>query len=145
MKFWHGDAPPIFNLDGAGPLDLALRMKRLLEVTYVFIKKNGLYFVATTCHNIPPAAVVELLTKMSKVFKDFCGVLNEESIRCDSQSSGPAFSSLRKNFVLVYELLDEMVDYGPGPKASLAAALLEAIRRPPTRNISSEPSPLSSV
>ena len=51
VKFWHGDAPPIFNLDG---------------VTYVFIKKNGLYFVATTCHNIPPAAVVELLTKMSK-------------------------------------------------------------------------------
>eukprot|EP00435_Cladocopium_sp_Y103_P047816 s466_g14.t1 len=83
VKFWHGDAPPIFNLDG---------------VTYVFIKKNGLYFVATTCHNIPPAAVVELLTKMAKVFKDFCGVLNEESIR--------------KNFVLVYELLDEMVDYG---------------------------------
>ena len=25
------------------------------------------YFVATTCHNIPPAAVVELLTKMAKV------------------------------------------------------------------------------
>lgn len=24
------------------------------------------YFVATTCHNIPPAAVVELLTKMAK-------------------------------------------------------------------------------
>ncbi|CAE7254717.1 AP4M [Symbiodinium microadriaticum] len=83
VKFWHGDAPPIFNLDG---------------VTYVFIKKNGLYFVATTCHNISPAAVVELLTKMAKVFKDFCGMLNEESIR--------------KNFVLVYELLDEMVDFG---------------------------------
>lgn len=31
-------------------------------------------------------------------FKDFCGVLNEESIR--------------KNFVLMYELLEEMVDYG---------------------------------
>jgi hypothetical protein len=30
--------------------------------------------------------------------QDYCGVLNEES--------------LRKNFVLVYELLDEMLDYG---------------------------------
>jgi AP-4 complex subunit mu-1 len=83
VKFWHGDAPPIFNLDG---------------VSYIFIKKNGLYFVATTGQNVSPAAVVELLTKMTNVFKDFCGVLNEESIR--------------KNFVLMYELLDEMVDYG---------------------------------
>mmetsp|Transcript_65288 Transcript_65288/g.156041 ORF Transcript_65288/g.156041 Transcript_65288/m.156041 type:complete len:446 (-) Transcript_65288:79-1416(-) len=83
VKFWHGDAPPIFNMDG---------------VSYIFIKKQGLYFVATTGSNISPSAVVELLTKMAKVFKDFCGVLNEESIR--------------KNFVLVYELLDEMVDYG---------------------------------
>mmetsp|Transcript_89439 Transcript_89439/g.276681 ORF Transcript_89439/g.276681 Transcript_89439/m.276681 type:complete len:446 (-) Transcript_89439:140-1477(-) len=83
VKFWHGDAPPIFNLDG---------------VSYIFVKKNGLYFVATTGQNVSPSAVVELLSKMAKVFKDFCGVLNEESIR--------------KNFVLVYELLDEMVDFG---------------------------------
>lgn len=83
VKFWHGDAPPIFNLDG---------------VSYIFVKKNGLYFVATTGSNVSPCAVVELLSKMAKVFKDFCGVLNEESIR--------------KNFVLVYELLDEMVDFG---------------------------------
>lgn len=83
VKFWHGDAPPIFNLDG---------------VSYIFVKKNGLYFVATTGMNVSPSAVVELLSKMAKVFKDFCGVLNEESIR--------------KNFVLVYELLDEMVDFG---------------------------------
>eukprot|EP00747_Dinoflagellata_sp_TGD_P071407 gnl/TRDRNA2_/TRDRNA2_157018_c0_seq1.p1 gnl/TRDRNA2_/TRDRNA2_157018_c0~~gnl/TRDRNA2_/TRDRNA2_157018_c0_seq1.p1 ORF type:complete len:442 (+),score=90.81 gnl/TRDRNA2_/TRDRNA2_157018_c0_seq1:80-1405(+) len=83
VKFWHGDAPPIFNMDG---------------VSYIFIKKNGLYFVATTGQNVSPAAVVELLSKMAKVFKDFCGVLNEESIR--------------KNFVLIYELLDEMVDFG---------------------------------
>jgi AP-4 complex subunit mu-1 len=83
VKFWHGDAPPIFNLDG---------------VSYIFLKKSGLYFVATTGQNVSPSAVVELLSKMAKVFKDFCGVLNEESIR--------------KNFVLVYELLDEMIDFG---------------------------------
>lgn len=83
VKFWQGDAPPIFNLDG---------------VSYMFIKKNGLYFVATTGQNVSPSSVIELLTKMAKVFKDFCGVLSEESIR--------------KNFVLVYEVLDEMVDFG---------------------------------
>jgi AP-4 complex subunit mu-1 len=35
---------------------------------------------------------------MAKVFKDYCGVLTEEAIR--------------KNFVLVYELLEEMMDFG---------------------------------
>lgn len=83
VKFWTGDAPPVFNADG---------------VSYAFIKKNGLYFVGTTALNPSPAYAVELLTKIAKVFKDFCGVLNEESIR--------------KNFILVYELLEEMLDYG---------------------------------
>ena len=35
---------------------------------------------------------------MMKVFRDYCGVINEESIR--------------KNFVLVYEIIDEIIDYG---------------------------------
>ena len=41
---------------------------------------------------------MELLNRLSKVFKDYCGVLTEESIR--------------KNFILIYELLDEMIDFG---------------------------------
>jgi AP-4 complex subunit mu-1 len=35
---------------------------------------------------------------MANAFKDCCGVLTEESIR--------------KNFILIYELLDEMLDFG---------------------------------
>lgn len=45
-----------------------------------------------------PSSTIELLNRLAKVFKDYCGVLTEESIR--------------KNFTLVYELLDEMVDFG---------------------------------
>ena len=48
--------------------------------------------------NVSPSATLELLNRLSKVFKDYCGVLTEESIR--------------KNFILIYELLDEMMDYG---------------------------------
>eukprot|EP00397_Hematodinium_sp_SG-2012_P016487 GEMP01016824.1.p1 GENE.GEMP01016824.1~~GEMP01016824.1.p1 ORF type:complete len:452 (+),score=53.42 GEMP01016824.1:348-1703(+) len=77
------DTPPIFNQDG---------------ISYIFLKKNGLYFCCTTSQNISPTYVVELLNKMAKVFKDYCGVLNEESIR--------------KNFILIYEILDEMIDFG---------------------------------
>lgn len=48
--------------------------------------------------NVSPASTLELLNRLAKVFKDYCGVLNEEAIR--------------RNFSLIYELLDEMLDYG---------------------------------
>lgn len=86
VKFWDGkqqDAPPVFNLDG---------------VNYIYMKKNGLYFVFTTLSNVSPSFAVELLVRLTKLFKDYCGVLTEESIRT--------------NFVLIYELLDEILDYG---------------------------------
>lgn len=95
VRFWGGEhragqhsissttAPPIFNIDG---------------INYVYIKRNGLYFVATTNYNISPSFMVDFLQRIIKVFKDFCGILTEEAIR--------------KNFVLVYELLDEMLDFG---------------------------------
>jgi AP-4 complex subunit mu-1 len=39
-----------------------------------------------------------LLSTIARIFKDYCGTLSEEA--------------LRKNFILCYELLDEMMDYG---------------------------------
>jgi len=41
---------------------------------------------------------IELLTRLTKLFKDYCGVLSEETIRT--------------NFTLIYELLDEIIDFG---------------------------------
>jgi AP-4 complex subunit mu-1 len=86
VKFWQGkqqDAPPVFRLD---------------NVNYMYIKKNGLYLVCTTKYNISPAFTIELLTRLTKLFKDYCGVLTEESVR--------------SNFVMIYELLEEVVDFG---------------------------------
>jgi len=88
MKFWKGEdggkeAPPCFHLDG---------------VNYVFIKQSSLYFVCTTKFNVSPNFILELLSRLAKLFKDYCGVLSEEAIR--------------KNFVLIYELLDEVLDHG---------------------------------
>lgn len=59
---------------------------------------GGLLFLATTRRNVAPSAVLELLFRVAAVLKDYCGVLNEET--------------LRKNFILAYELLDEMIDFG---------------------------------
>ncbi|CAI0467831.1 unnamed protein product [Linum tenue] len=87
VKFWKDDgeeeAPPVFNVDG---------------VNYFHVKVVGLLFVATTRVNMSPSLVLELLQRIARVIKDYLGILNEDSIR--------------KNFVLVYELLDEVIDFG---------------------------------
>ena len=64
-------------------------------VNYFHVKVVGLLFVATTRTNVSPSLVLELLQRIARVIKDYLGVLNEDSFR--------------KNFVLVYELLDEVV------------------------------------
>ena len=77
------EAPPIFNVDG---------------VNFIYSKKNELYLVLTTKDNVSASYFLEILDKLMKVIKDHCGVLSEESIR--------------KNFVLIYEIIDEMIDFG---------------------------------
>lgn len=52
-------------------------------------------FVATTRVNVSPSLVLELLRRIARVVKDYLGVLSEDA--------------LRKNFVLVYELLDQII------------------------------------
>lgn len=64
-------------------------------INYFHVKVAGLLFVATTRVNVSPSLVLELLQRIARVIKDYLGVLNEDS--------------LRKNFVLVYELLDEVI------------------------------------
>ena len=85
------DTSPIFHVDG---------------VNYLCVRKNGLFFLCTTVYNVSPAFVIELLTQLTKVCKDYIGVLTEES--------------LRKNFTLIYELVDEILDYGHPQCASTA-------------------------
>ena len=65
---------------------------------FAFIKRAGMYFVCATRHNSSPALLLEFLVRACLLFKDFCGVLSEEAFRV--------------NFLLLYELLDEVVDCG---------------------------------
>lgn len=64
-------------------------------ITYVSLKRSGLYFLMTTRFNVSPTLGMELLSRLVRVFKDYMGILNEEAVR--------------KNFVLIYELLDEVM------------------------------------
>lgn len=68
------------------------------ESTFAFIRRNNLYIVATTKKNSNIAMIFSLLHKICAVMEDYFKDVEEESIR--------------DNFVIIYELLDELVDFG---------------------------------
>lgn len=62
------------------------------------VKKSGLYLVITSRYNLSPCMILELLERLTRLIKDYCGMINEDTVR--------------RNFVLIYEILDEIMDYG---------------------------------
>ena len=68
------------------------------NVIFCHITVSGLHFVFTTKHNVSANLMMEMLHRISRIFKDYCGTLSEDSVR--------------KNFILIYELLDEALDFG---------------------------------
>ncbi|XP_073730316.1 AP-4 complex subunit mu-1 [Misgurnus anguillicaudatus] len=65
---------------------------------FLHIRQGGLYWVVSTKTNPSPFTLIEFLNRLAALTKDYCGSLSEKSVRM--------------NFALIYELLDEMVDYG---------------------------------
>uniref|UniRef100_A0A7N6FIZ9 MHD domain-containing protein n=1 Tax=Anabas testudineus TaxID=64144 RepID=A0A7N6FIZ9_ANATE len=65
---------------------------------FMWIKHSNLYLVAMTKKNANAALVYSFLYKIIQVFKEYFKELEEESIR--------------DNFVTVYELMDEVMDFG---------------------------------
>ena len=68
------------------------------DVTYVWIRVNNIYMVSVQKGNPNVAMVLTFLYKIRDVFKSYFKELEDES--------------LRDNFVITYELLDEMMDNG---------------------------------
>ncbi|CAH4035039.1 unnamed protein product [Pieris brassicae] len=68
------------------------------ECTFAYIKTNNLYIVSTTKKNANIALVFVFLYKIVEVMTEYFKELEEESIR--------------DNFVVIYELLDELLDFG---------------------------------
>lgn len=67
-------------------------------ICYCWIKFNNLYFLAVSKRNTNAVMVLAYLYKLAEVLKDYFKSVEEESIR--------------DNFVLTYELMDEMMDNG---------------------------------
>lgn len=67
-------------------------------INYVYINHNNLYLCALTKKNENIMAIIIFLSQLIEVLTQYFKSLEEESIR--------------DNFVIIYELLDEMMDYG---------------------------------
>ena len=71
----------------------------LAGVSFIHTTHNDITLIAATKGNINAALILHFLNQFVKVTKSyFEGELNE--------------SSVRQNFSLIYELLDEVMDYG---------------------------------
>uniref|UniRef100_A0A0N5A8T1 MHD domain-containing protein n=1 Tax=Syphacia muris TaxID=451379 RepID=A0A0N5A8T1_9BILA len=68
------------------------------DATFIYIKHANIYLVSTSCKNVNVALVLSFLYKCVQVFTDYFKDVEEESVR--------------DNFVVIYELLDEMMDFG---------------------------------
>ncbi|KJP90036.1 hypothetical protein AK88_00205 [Plasmodium fragile] len=89
---------PIFHVNG---------------LTYCWVTYNNIYILAVTRKNSNATLIITFLYKLIQVLKDYFKVLEEESIK--------------DNFVITYELLDEMIDNG-FPQLSEVKILREYIK-----------------
>jgi len=73
-------------------------VKTIGDTHFLYIKVGNMYAVAVSAGNAQCAIAFQFLHEVVKVLKGYFGDVTEESIR--------------NNFVLIYELLDEVLDYG---------------------------------
>ena len=82
------------------------------ECTFAYIKQSNVYMVATMRANSNVAMLFSLMHRICQVMVEYFKEVEEESIR--------------DNFVICYELLDELVDFGY-PQTTDAKILQEYI------------------
>jgi len=70
----------------------------IARTSFFHIKRGNIWICAVSKQNVNAVMVFEFLTKMCQVMTSYFGKINEENIK--------------NNFVLIYELLDEVLDFG---------------------------------
>ena len=68
------------------------------STTFLHMRHENLYLVAVTRLNVNAAMVFEFLDRLVSIGKSYFGKFDEDSVK--------------SNFVLIYELLDEILDFG---------------------------------
>lgn len=74
-------------------------IRQLLGMTFVHLRAGPIYLLATTRVNSNAMMILQFLSRLVDLVKSYCnGDFNDEVIK--------------SNFVLIYELLDEVMDFG---------------------------------
>jgi AP-3 complex subunit mu len=96
-------------------VDEVLPVIQTSKYYYIHVQRNGLFFVSICSMDTSPLLVIEYLHRICDIFGQYFEKLSEES--------------LKKNFLLVYQLLDEMMDNGL-PFSTEPNSLMEMIPPP---------------
>ncbi|MES1909533.1 MAG: hypothetical protein MHM6MM_002256 [Cercozoa sp. M6MM] len=91
-------------------------------VSFFHVRRQKLTFLLTARGNTSAVFAMEVLARLVAVFKDYCGVVSEPAVA--------------QNFLLLYELLDEMLDAGYAQELRTA---------PLKRLVYNEPAPLEAA
>lgn len=70
----------------------------IARTSFFYVKKSNIWLAVVTKENINAAMCFEFLNKAVEVMQSYFGKISEENIK--------------NNFVLIYELLDEILDFG---------------------------------
>jgi AP-2 complex subunit mu-1 len=70
----------------------------IARTSFFHIKRGNIWLATVTKQNVNAAMVFEFLLKMCDVMQSYFGKISEENVK--------------NNFVLIYELLDEILDFG---------------------------------
>ena len=131
----------LINFDYRGEVDMSIPDKFMAHIQsndkilpnpvfrvddwcFAYIERSNMFFIAVTRTNSNVTLLLTFLSALAKLFEDYLGTLNAESII--------------DNFSLVYELLDEVMDYGY-PQTLDAQSLNEYIIRDKPRDLSAQP------
>ena len=77
----------------------AAPVKRIENCSFLYTRHLNMYFVALTRSNVNPALVFEYIFQLIKILKSYLGDDFDEN-------------AMRNNMTLIYELMDETMDFG---------------------------------
>ncbi|CED83836.1 clathrin mu subunit [Phaffia rhodozyma] len=88
----------VFRIQVVSNADVRSPIITLGSTSFFHVRVNNVYVLAVTKTNASAALVFEFIYRFISISKSYLGKLDEESVK--------------NNFVLIYELLDEILDFG---------------------------------
>lgn len=83
-------------------------VKTVGSISFLFIRYEDMFFVAATKQNVNSALVFQFLYKLVQIFRSYFAGADKFFGGSDKFTE----EQLKENFALVYELLDEILDFG---------------------------------